>query len=473
PLPPRPLDGLDRSRALVFGQSFGPERFLHFLHTPLAPAVRRGRYKLRAGALYDVVQDPGETVDLVPGATPQLLAVRDALAAELARIEADIDADPSGPTATQRWQRRWFPSLASNATAHLSTWPALGLPGGLLTLSDLDPALDVEAIVTPPGFAPAQGAYRIAAPSAEIRWQGSFAGLDPLGPFSVALRYAPPQGLGEPLALLDVGDGPAGLSLTVGDAGVLGDDAAAGRLDDVRAVVGDVSLTADLPAGGGLVTLVRAEDATLQLFVEGELRAEAPSGVLDVGLDLDWTLGAPTGPIGGSPSAAPFPATRTAGTIGALTVAGRALRANEIALERCRFALWTVCHSAANSTGAAARLSVDGSFRRDDRALRVRIEDAPPGEHAVLHASGSVQRTPLGDGYFCLGGPVTSFLTAPVLVGPDGTATFDVPELFDEEWGTPLQPGTALFLQAAFDDTNPNGPTTNTTNAVRLIWCRD
>lgn len=472
PLPARVLDGIDVTGALLFGRPLPQDRMLFFSEGSSFNAVRRGPFKLREGALFDVVSDPGETQDLAPGASGLLLAELNALGAALAAAEAEAEADPAARAPSSRWRAQWLPVLGPSAPGHLSNWEASGLAPASLTLGDEDTSVDVVTVPPPTGFVGSYGAYGISSLSRKIRWTGALAGLDPTGPFTVALRHRAPAGLVEPLCLLDVGDESAGLSITLGDGGKLGDDAAPGCFDDLHVVAGGQSVIVDVPDGrdGVHVAVVRGVDGMLRVYIDGEGVGEAPVGAADVGLAADWSLGAPLGQLGGaSATSGPFGVTATGGTFGELLVVARPMPPNEVALERCRYLETSMCFAALNSTGVDARLDVGGLLRRQDAAAQLRVTRAPPGEIAVAMAAADLARTPMGDGYLCLGSGLTTYSAWPAVVGPDGAVVLHVPDLYANPLGAP---GAPIHLQVMFDDVDAAGAaTTNTTNVVRLIWC--
>jgi len=472
PLPARTLDGIDVSGALLFGRPLPAERMLFFSQGGSFNAVRRGPFKLREGALFDVVSDPGETVDLAPGASGLLLGELNELSAALAAAEAEAAADPSGRAPSTRWRAQWLPVLGPGNPGHLSAWPSSGTATEVLTLTDEDRVVDVAQVAPPGGFVGTYGAYEVRTPSRRIRWTAAPLGLDPTGPFTLALHYRAPVALAEPLCIVDIGDAAAGLSITIGDGGALGDDAGPGQYDDLRIVAGGVGVTVDVPddTDGVHVAVVRGGDGVLRVYLDGRPMGEATVGPVDVGLASDWALGAPLGDVGcGQGALAPFAVTATAGVFGEFIVVGRAMPPNEVALERCRYLETAMCFAAPNSTGADARLDVAGLIRRQDAAAELRVTGAPPGEMAVAMAAADLDRTPMGSGYLCLGSGLVAYTAWPALIGPDGAVVLDVPDLYANPLGSPSAP---IHLQVMFDDVDASGaPTTNTTNVVRLIWC--
>ena len=80
-----PLDGIDLGPALLGGEEI--ERDLYWRHGSKR-ALRRGRWKLLGGELYDLAEDPGEERDLSaahPERVAELAAARDAVGESLAR----------------------------------------------------------------------------------------------------------------------------------------------------------------------------------------------------------------------------------------------------------------------------------------------------------------------------------------------------------------------------------------------------
>lgn len=488
PLPPRPLDGIDAARTLAFGEPPPAQRVLGFSEGGRFNAVRRGRYKLREGELFDVRDDPSESTDLLPGAGPVLRAVAQELAQALDALEASAQGDSAGPAPTSRFVRRWSPTSGPAAPAHSDGWSSTRASGSTMVLVDEDPAVSLVRVPAPPGIRSnfSTDAYVLEPATDGVRWERAGGEFDPMGPFTVTLRYLlPAGGAAEPMCLLDVGDAAAGLSLTVGDAGIVGDDPGPGRLDDLRVCVGGslagaegATLTVDLPDGprGAHITLVRDADGAIGLHVDGQERATAPApplGPVPAGLSGTWSLCAPSGELGaaGSP-APPFPAQRSAGTFGEFVLVARALTAPEVSLERCRHLRTPACFGRPNSTGHRAELTVGGSLLPEERGVRWTVTDGPAGTTGVLMASASLDRAPFGQGYLCLGAPVRRFAAEPVVLGTDGAASFVVDGFHDLPQ---LSSAVGLVnVQFAFVDRDASGvATSNTTNVVRFVPCVD
>ncbi|MEM8713429.1 MAG: hypothetical protein AAGG01_20990, partial [Planctomycetota bacterium] len=139
-------------------------------------------------------------------------------------------------------------------------------------------------------------------------------------------------------------------------------------------------------------------------FEEGRLLA---AGV-DAGLDRNWSVLAPEGAMGGSdgPGVLPFAATRSVGDLAGVGIVDRALALNEIQSEYARYSSYIYCQGRANTTGTAAKLSLSGSFRRDDNRLFTRVTDLPAGTVGYLVASLTQQRTAISGGTLCIAGDI-------------------------------------------------------------------
>lgn len=483
---PGPLDGRDVGHVLS-GDLTGIERDLFFSDQGTFEAVRRGRFKLRRGELYDLEMDPGESTDLA--------ATRAALAAELQAaldaINAEVATNFTEAGVTTRISRVWRGDTAGlpMALGTGAVWTARAPMPETFTAVDEDPAADLVVVeVNEPrrGEAPG-GALELGAPSDAIRLTRSDPALDGTGPFTLELWYrAPAGGATEPLALLDVGGAGAGLSVTLGDGGVQGDDLAEGQLDDLRVRVGGAlagadsrALTADLPASVTdsfiHVVVARLEDGSMTLALDGVTRdAIGPGPSTDWSPASTWSLFAPEGDLGGAGGggARPFSATRSAGALAGLAVFGRGLRPDEVSLRSCRFARIDYCFARPNSTGGRASLGTAGSHDLLDGTLTFEVTGAPPGTFGFLMAGSGLERVDVGQGTICLGAPVVRLDGKLVEIDGAGTATFGG----DVLGGIPgLDPGAPeeLLLQFWFRDVAPDGsPSSNTTNATQIRFCQ-
>jgi len=177
---------------------------------------------------------------------------------------------------------------------------------------------------------------------------------------------------GENHALVDIGDKRAGLSRTIVDGGMIGDDTLIGRRDDLLVRIGGLNspgsgtVMVDLPnmPAVDVLSLAVTRDVVgdLIVYVNGIEQARVLAAGVDAGLDQDWSFLAPLGPIGGSdgPGVLPFDATRFVGTFAGFGILDRALARNEVEADYARYTSYIYCQGRANTTGAAAKLSFSG-----------------------------------------------------------------------------------------------------------------
>ncbi|MEM8711915.1 MAG: sulfatase-like hydrolase/transferase, partial [Planctomycetota bacterium] len=217
------IDGLDIG-AILEGGPADPNRVVHLSDGGGFNAVRRGRYKLRQGQLFDLEADPEELVD-VSAMFPTVAAE---LALELDAIIASVALDNRPASLSTRLTARFRGDFGlPSDPVDGDRWFTLSLDDRSLLLEDTDPLVDPARIEVPDAGTANTPRKAIHVPelSDGIRLTGPIAGLDPLGAFTVTFWYRPVVGgPGEAIALLDVGDADAGLSITIGDGGIAGDD---------------------------------------------------------------------------------------------------------------------------------------------------------------------------------------------------------------------------------------------------------
>ncbi|WP_419190650.1 sulfatase-like hydrolase/transferase [Saltatorellus ferox] len=419
------LDGHDVG-AVLEGQPEDPSRVVHLSDKSGFQAVRRGRYKYRLGALYDLVIDPEELVDLsnaFPGETA-------ALAQELNAIQVSVENDHRPPAVSSRLTAKFradagLVSPPSNGT----NWYSESLDDLTFQAVDVDPFQDLLVVDSAGhGTSSTPGkALRIVDFSGDLRFVGQVpqfatsASSAPM-PFTVAMWYRlVDTPLEENIVLLDVGDGEAGLSFTMGDAGEIGDDLAPGNRDDLLVRIGGTlsanssAVAIDLPQVQPLEFLHLAAvyygSGDLIVYINGFEAARVFAPGVDCGLNRTWSLFAPDGAVGGSggPGVVPLFATQSKGDIAALNIVDRALRLNEIQAEYSRYVSMIYCHSQVNTSGERAWLSLGGSFRRADNQMHLQAENLPLGSVGFLLSSLEQGRHPISQGSLCLQGSILRF----------------------------------------------------------------
>ncbi|MEM8712291.1 MAG: sulfatase-like hydrolase/transferase, partial [Planctomycetota bacterium] len=252
-LPHVTLDGVDMLPILTGGPG-DPDREIFYVYGGVVRGVRVGRFKLHDGELYDLASDPGEQTDLAaaePATTLDLTARINAYALDLA-----ADTRPAGVQA--RLIADWRADSGLSPGTLLSDgdeWRSTTQPTNRWIVEDSDPTADLE-LASRVGPAPTNVpgvVLRQSSANANVPLTSSSVTLTEGGPFTVAMwtRSIEPDPQ-TPIVLLDVGDANAGLCITVGDGGVMGDDLAPGRADDLRLRVGgqlslaSAALTCDL-----------------------------------------------------------------------------------------------------------------------------------------------------------------------------------------------------------------------------------
>ena len=136
-----------------------------------------------------------------------------------------------------------------------------------------------------------------------------------------------------------------------------------------------------------------------------------------------------------------------------------------------------VCSPAVpNSTGAPASIVASGSASVADDDVRLTALGVPPGALVLGLASRATANVPMpggSQGTLCLGGSIGRFVQQAAAASPGGTAVIDV-DLAAVPTPTGLvavQPGESWSFQAWYRDANP-GPTSNTSDGLRVTFCR-
>ncbi len=472
------LDGVDIFTQL-FGQPGDPARLVHMFRDIDVEAVRRGAYKYRLGELYDVVNDPAETTDLALSMPAEAAS----LALEIYAIRADILAFHRSVAPTLRIERRWRGGIGHGAAfTDGATWATATLDTDTLVLKDTDALVDLESIDiagTGNTTLPLRS-HRIASPSAAIRWVGSGLSIPEGSPFSIAFWY---RGVvddpDEDIALVDFGDDVAGLSITLGDAGEMGDDVLPGRRDDLLLRIGGLGSPAsgtvaiDLPGDTSArffhIVVTRDVVGDLVVHLDGfeEGRVNAPGATWAPG--APWSLFAPLGVLGGAGGSGvlPFMATRSMGEIAGFGAWDRALRQNEVESQYCRYVTYPFCTGGINSTGFDARLHFSGSFVQSDERLFIHVKGAPPSTVGFLLAGRQQSRTAIAGGRFCLASPFLR-LSEQVL-GFDASGAIDV----QLDWSqAPVALDTVSTPAWNFQCWYRDGATSNFSNGTFVIFCR-
>ena len=433
-------DGRDITDVLLNGQPMPPGEDAVYYVAPggLVDGVRRGTAKLRHGALYDLATDIGETTD-VAAQFPQLVAELELL--RLAR-EADILASRGSPSPTLRKRPTWRGHLGLSGGSTLGNGQAWlereqgSLPWTVIDTDAVNDLTHVPASPNRPVIAPTM-AIRASTPSPDLRLERrgvEFTGLAE-GAMSLTLWWTTTPGLDQELVLLDIGGAERGLSLTIGDLGLLGDDTQPGRFDDLRVCVGgsaslgSATIERDLDGGDDRLTLLGvtiSPTGLLRVYQDGfEL------GVIDCGApvswggDEGWCLLGRDGELGGAgaPGAPTMLALVGGGEVAGVRVWDRELQRGEVEAEYGRYLAVPYCGSQTNSTGSVARLSLYGSFIPSERRTWAQIDGLPIGTIGVLIA-GSVQtRFSALSGYLCVTGTTVRLKVLTPLPGQGSIST--------------------------------------------------
>ena len=449
--------------------------------------VRQGPWKLRNGALYDLIVDPGETTDLAavrPDIVGQLEPLRAALAADLA-----VNRRPPAPSSRRR--PSWRADLGFGAQAVLvdgQEWLELEQGSAPWVVVDTDVQNDLVRVPAPldrPLVAPSQLVSSGVASSELqlVRTGAEFTGLAE-GPFSLTLWLRRVPGVEAELVVLDIGDSARGLSLTLGDFGLTTDDVVPGRFDDLRVRVGgsaspaSATLDVDLLGDGTPLQIIGVTaDATGQLtvYVDGFVRATVAAGdALHWGADQAWSLFAASGELGGAGGAGVLPPAVTASAVevAGLRIWDRDLLRVEVEAEYARFNLFPYCSGVVNSTGKAAELDLFGSFLPSDQALYARVTGLPQNAVGVLLAGLDQTRVPYSAGYLCVTGSLRRVRSAIALSnGSEVTFPAIATPVLQPVGAPPLPPawlptpGSSWQLQYVYRD----GAQLQLSNAVSVI----
>ncbi|MDB2576323.1 sulfatase-like hydrolase/transferase [Planctomycetota bacterium] len=436
-------DGVDVT-AILAGGAGDPHRVVYHFRVDSLDSVRRGRWKLKGDELYDLELDPSESVDLA--------AQHGAIAASLARLKAakvaevTAGARPLAPTVRRSLVWRGDTGLTSPSLGPGARWEAAEGHTHPWQVLDFDPGVDLELLDTqaPPGSMLPGAAVRLPAhaPRLQLRRPGGALGVDgPGAPFTLGLWFrsmtdAPAQAS----VLLDVGDAFAGLSVTMGDAGISGDDGYSGQLDDLRLRVGGsgtgaaVSLSMDLPSGPGgwarefaHLVVTYNEEGVLRAYLNGFLAGSTTAAGLDAGLDGQWALFGRHGSIGGQagPGMAPFDAVSFAGDIAGIRSLDREISRKEAELLLCRHVAYAYCAPLPRPGRERIRFDVAGDFRSTSRRLEARVTGVGASAFGVLLASQRQTRIPALGGDLCV--DMNFVPAARPLLFPTGSAGLSLP----------------------------------------------
>ena len=485
-VPPVTLDGEDMLPVLT-GHGGTPDRPFYLLKNGVVEGVRVGQFKLHLGALYDLSLDPGESLDLA-SADPTTAAL---LASLISDYEQDLASDSRPAGLSTRIVADWRTDFALPGQSPLldgQRWRENARPFRPWTVVDQDSSADLE-VVPRVGPAPANVStlsLRLATPGSSVRLESTALAMspDPTGAdsaFTVELwtRSIEAEPL-QPIVLVDVGDSDAGFSITVGDGALLGDDAGAGRADDIRIRVGgalspaSTTLTHDLPntwtdqAVHVAATFDPSGDLVLYLQgIEVQRIPMAAPGAL-WGAAEPWSLMGRDGPLGGDGGAGdlPFPALGGLGELTGIGVRDRAFYSAEVERRYCRNFNYRYCTGRVNSAGTRGELNLSGSFFLEDEALNVRVDGLPVGTFGYLIASATQARGPISNGFVCINNPIYRLAGQVPLSDASGSASFTLDRaLAPIPLG--LEGSAALNFQFWYRD----GPASNFTNAQFALFC--
>jgi uncharacterized sulfatase len=470
------LDGVD-VRSVFEGGAPDPSRVVHLSDKSDFNAVRRGRYKYRLGELYDLEVDPGELVDLsniLPAEAAQL-------AQELDAIKASVLADSRPGANSSRLSARFRAEFAlPDPPVHGVAWGSKTFDSLVLAFVDSDPDLDAEIIDSSGQGTPStpHRAISLSDYTDGIRLEGFVPNIAPGAPFTVALWYRlPDEGLTEEIVVMDIGDDEAGLSFTIGDAGIVGDDLAPGRLDDLLVRVGgsfsseSSSLAVDLPDVTTVPYLnlaaVLAEDGNLIVYINGLEAGRVLATGVDSGTDRTWAFLSAHGTVGGSagPGVLPFATSRCIGELAAVSIIERELRPNEMSSEYARAALMMYCQGRPNSTGNPATFRLNGIIRRADNRMSIAVDSLPPSTVGFMLASEVQLRTDVAQGTLCIAGPIRRFSNQVFMA--DATGRIENPIDFTI---APIQVLDPLTSTWNFQFWYRDGIDSNFSNAIHLTF---
>ncbi len=478
PTPSVTLDGSDMLPVLLQqGNSAG--RPFYYATSGAVHGVRLDRWKLRQGELYDLLVDPGETTDVAmanPGIVLTLQGLSDGFAASLAN-----DSRPHGLRSYIRSD--WRVDTGIGGPALLGdgrSWSEVADPGREWIVVDQDPTADFERVAR---VGPAPGnvsavSIRQSTPNSAVRLERAVLGPAANGPFTVGVWSRSLSTPSEAIVLLDVGGADEGFSITVGDGGLAGDDAAPGRSDDVRVRIGgsqsplSATLTCDLPnaweAQAHHIAVTHDGHGELVLYVQGievdrvSLGAPAPWGATGTA-----ALFGRSGALGGDGGVGdlPFAAVGGLGDLTGFDLRDRALTRAEIERLYVRSFHYDYCPGRMNSAGSSGRLALSGSFYLADEALTVSLAELPAGSFGFLIASATQVRAPISNGYLCVNNPIYRLAGQVPQSDAAGAASF----VLDRSL-VPVQLGLSGAAQLNFQFWYRDGGASNFTNAIRVFF---
>jgi len=477
-------DGRDVNRVLLHGQPMPPGEDSVYYVAPggFVDGVRRGSAKLRNGALYDLATDIGETSDLA-AQYPQLAAELEQL--RFAR-ESEILANRRPAALTQRKRPTWrgqFGLSGGTVLGDGQSWVEIEQGSWPWIVVDQDVVNDFTRVATSPNrplIAPTM-AVRMSTPSPDLRFERrgvEFTG-NAEGAMSLSLWWATQPGIDEEIVLLDIGDDERGVSLTLGDFGLLGDDAQPGRFDDLRVCVGgsaslgSATIERDLEGGDDRLTLLAltlSPSGLLRVYQDGFQRGAADSGApVSWGGDMEWSLLGRHGQLGGSgaSSAPTMLAIAGGGDVAGVRVWDRELQRGEMEAEYGRYRAISYCGSQTSSTGEVTRLELFGSFIPSERRTWAQITGLPIGALGVLVAGTQQTRWAVLSGHLCVSGAIVRLK---VIATPPGQSAILAPVF--EPLGSP-NPNHWLPLagsQWSFQFVYRDGALGRMTNAEQILF---
>ena len=485
-LPATTLDGEDMLPVLS-GTGGTPGRPFYYLYRNVVEGVRVDQHKLHLGALYDLSMDEGETLDL-SSTDPTTTAFLASLIADR-QLSLANDSRPAGDSS--RIVADWRTDVGLSSSSPLTDgqmWRENARPFRRWRVVDQDPVADLELV---PRVGPAPGnvanlALRQATPGANVRLETDALQMSPNpsgadSDFTVELwtRSIDIDPL-QPIVLVDVGDGSAGFSITVGDGGLMGDDAAPGRADDVRIRIGgamspaSATLTHDLPNSwtDGVVHVTFTFDPAgdLVLYLQGlevqRIPMAAPGALW--GATNPWSLMGRDGALGGDGGAGdlPFPALGGHGELSGIGVRDRAFFSPEVERRYCRNFNYPYCTGRTNSAGTRGELHLTGSFRLEDDALTVSVAGLPEGTFGYLVGSATQARGAISNGYVCVNNPIYRLAGQVPQADAAGGASYVLDRALAPA-ALGLTGTTALNFQFWYRD----GPDSNFTNAQFVLFC--
>lgn len=475
------FDGISLLSTITGGQA-APARPLFRGAGASLDAIRFGQWKLRQGELFNLINDPAETTDVAA----QFGGIVALLQSDLDSFSANVTANARAPEPRSTFIGVWNPSIGLPASGPLASgrlWQSPQQPQPSWQVFDLDASADFEIV---PRTGPGPGdlttrVIRAATPSADLRLVRQGLPAEASSAFSVALwtRSIEPQP-SEQLVLLDVGNAAEGVSITVGDGGILGDDPTPGVADDLRVRLrgsqsgAATTATVDLPSEWStelthlLVTYDKAGDLVVYLQGSEAARVPAQSGAIDSLPTAEWNVFGRDGSLGasGGTGPAPFNALTCMGELGGITIQSRAMFRQEMERSLCRHVKYSYCSSPLNSVGEYADLDLAGRFFLDAEDLQVRVRNIPPNTFGFLLASRAQRRLPVSSGYVCLAGPIFRISRQISQADASGSVNYTLDPLLAPA-ALDLQNSTFMNFQYWFRD----GGASNFTNAVNVIFC--